>query len=42
MTGCKNPQETNDRENPNEDEDLIEEFGKKEFEDEVEDEDEDE
>ena len=41
MTDFKNTQETNNRENPNEDEDLIEEFGKKEFEDEVEDEDED-
>ena len=34
MTDCKNTQETNNRENPNEDEDLIEEFGKEEFEDE--------
>jgi hypothetical protein len=40
MTDCKNNQEANNRENPNEEEDLIEEFGNKEFEDEDEDEDE--
>ncbi len=38
MTDCKNTQETNNRENPNADEDLIEEFGKEEFEDDDEDE----
>ena len=42
MSDSTNTRETNNPENPNEDEDLIEEFGKKEFEDEVEDEDEDE
>ena len=39
MSDSKNTQETNNPENPNEDEDLIEEFGKEEFEDDYEDED---
>ena len=42
MSDSKNTQETNNHENPNEDEDLIEEFGKEEFEDDDDDEDEDE
>ena len=42
MSDSKNTRETNNPENPNEDEDLIEEFGKEEFEDDYEDEDEDE
>jgi hypothetical protein len=40
MSDSKNTRETNNPENSNEDEDLIEEFGKEEFEDEDEDEDE--
>jgi hypothetical protein len=40
MSDAKNTRETNNPENPNEDEDLIEEFGKEEFEDDYEDEDE--
>ena len=38
MSDSKNTQETNNRENPNDEEDLIEEFGKEEFEDDYEDE----
>ena len=40
MSDSKNTQETNNHENPNEDEDLIEQFGKEEFEDDDDDEDE--